>query len=65
MARLTNCFFCKKELIVPSEDECKPLKDLEDLEVFDEYKKEPLFTLFGEFSCKECYYKRVLPFLIK
>ena len=65
MAMLTECFFCRKELVVPSADEYVPLEGLEGLEVFEEYREDDFFSLFGEYCCKECYERRILPKIMK
>ena len=57
MAELVNCFFCKKEIVIPSADEYVSLQGLDDLEIFDKYKNVGL--LWG-YSCKECYYKKII-----
>lgn len=67
MAMLTQCFFCKKEIIIPSREETYKLTDydFEDLKVFEKYKNESPYVLIGKYCCKSCFDREILPKILR
>jgi len=60
---LKHCFFCKKEIAIPSGEETYKLTDydFEELKVFEKYKNESPYVLIGKYCCKSCFDREILP----
>lgn len=67
MAMLTHCFFCKKQIVIPSGEETYKLTeyDFEDLNVFKKYKKESPLNIIGEYCCQSCFNHEILPKILR
>lgn len=63
MAMLTKCFFCEKEIVVPSKEKTYELTDYyyENVKVFENYKKDNPYVIIGKYCCEECFYREILP----
>lgn len=67
MAMLTYCFFCKKELIIHSAIEAYKIEasDIEKVDELRRYTKDNPYGLIYNYSCGECYRKKIFPHLFE
>ena len=69
MAMLTQCFFCKRRLVIPSADEAYEITDedkyVKKVEELSRYTKDNLHGSCLGYSCGECFRKKIFPHLFE